>query len=159
LLQPEALTAQLCAATLPGGFLPTAAGGECCSGVEFPGLQTCCALLLSCFAFLFPGKVHGSLARAGKVRSQTPKVAKAEKKKVPKGRAFQRLKYNRRFVNVGERLEHPLRLHTYTRGRLMGCWHRVLKLFQADYQTNASASSGSNLAVDCGRVVHSGACS
>lgn len=48
------------------------------------------------------GKVHGSLARAGKVRSQTPKVAKAEKKKVPKGRAFQRLKYNRRFVNVGE---------------------------------------------------------
>lgn len=46
--------------------------------------------------------MHGSLARAGKVRSQTPKVAKAEKKKVPKGRAFQRLKYNRRFVNVGE---------------------------------------------------------
>jgi len=53
--------------------------------------------LSSCVA----GKVHGSLARAGKVRSQTPKVAPAEKKKVPKGRAFQRLKYNRRFVNVG----------------------------------------------------------
>jgi len=46
------------------------------------------------------GKVHGSLARAGKVRGQTPKVAKMEKPKVPKGRAFQRLKYNRRFVNV-----------------------------------------------------------
>ena len=27
------------------------------------------------------GKVHGSLARAGKVRNQTPKVAKTEKKK------------------------------------------------------------------------------
>ena len=47
------------------------------------------------------GKVHGSLARAGKVRGQTPKVAKADKKKNPKGRAAQRIKYNRRFVNVG----------------------------------------------------------
>ena len=46
------------------------------------------------------GKVHGSLARAGKVRGQTPKVAKQEKAKVPKGRAYMRLKYNRRFVNV-----------------------------------------------------------
>jgi hypothetical protein len=27
--------------------------------------------------------VHGSLARAGKVKNQTPKVAKAEKKKAP----------------------------------------------------------------------------
>ncbi|EJD01789.1 uncharacterized protein FOMMEDRAFT_134471 [Fomitiporia mediterranea MF3/22] len=31
------------------------------------------------------GKVHGSLARAGKVRSQTPKVEPQEKKKTPKG--------------------------------------------------------------------------
>ncbi|KAI0074917.1 hypothetical protein K474DRAFT_1773616 [Panus rudis PR-1116 ss-1] len=46
------------------------------------------------------GKVHGSLARAGKVKSQTPKVEKQEKKKVPKGRAKKRLLYNRRFVNV-----------------------------------------------------------
>merc|ERR1711991_1037186 len=47
------------------------------------------------------GKVHGSLARAGKVRQQTPKVAKQEdKKKVVKGRAKRRLQYNRRFVNV-----------------------------------------------------------
>ena len=30
------------------------------------------------------GKVHGSLARAGKVRGQTPKVAKQDKKKLPK---------------------------------------------------------------------------
>ncbi|NXC37214.1 UBIM protein, partial [Campylorhamphus procurvoides] len=30
---------------------------------------------------LLGGKVHGSLARAGKVRGQTPKVAKQEKKK------------------------------------------------------------------------------
>jgi small subunit ribosomal protein S30e len=45
--------------------------------------------------------VHGSLARAGKVRGQTPKVAKQDKKKQPKGRAMKRIKYNRRFVNVG----------------------------------------------------------
>merc|ERR1712137_888712 len=32
------------------------------------------------------GKVHGSLARAGKVKSQTPKVEPQEKKKTPKGR-------------------------------------------------------------------------
>ncbi|KIJ23703.1 hypothetical protein M422DRAFT_195589, partial [Sphaerobolus stellatus SS14] len=44
--------------------------------------------------------VHGSLARAGKVKSQTPKVDKQEKKKTPKGRANKRLLYNRRFVNV-----------------------------------------------------------
>ncbi|KAK9452194.1 40S ribosomal protein eS30 [Limtongia smithiae] len=46
------------------------------------------------------GKVHGSLARAGKVKSQTPKVEKQEKKKVPKGRARKRILYNKRFVNV-----------------------------------------------------------
>ncbi|KAK0615758.1 ribosomal protein S30 [Bombardia bombarda] len=46
------------------------------------------------------GKVHGSLARAGKVKSQTPKVDKTEKKKSPKGRAKKRHTYVRRFVNV-----------------------------------------------------------
>ncbi|OZJ02432.1 hypothetical protein BZG36_04464 [Bifiguratus adelaidae] len=46
------------------------------------------------------GKVHGSLARAGKVKSQTPKVAKQEKKKKPTGRAKKRMVYNRRYVNV-----------------------------------------------------------
>ncbi|KAK9826936.1 hypothetical protein WJX74_000664 [Apatococcus lobatus] len=46
------------------------------------------------------GKVHGSLARAGKVRGQTPKVPKQDKKKLPKGRALKRIKYNRRFVNI-----------------------------------------------------------
>lgn len=40
--------------------------------------------------------VHGSLARAGKVKSQTPKVDKTEKKKTPKGRAKKRILYNRR---------------------------------------------------------------
>ena len=42
--------------------------------------------------------VHGSLARAGKVKSQTPKVDKQEKKKTPKGRANKRILYNRRCV-------------------------------------------------------------
>lgn len=46
------------------------------------------------------GKVHGSLARAGKVRGQTPKVAKQDKKKKPKGRAYKRVQYNRRFVTA-----------------------------------------------------------
>ena len=53
-------------------------------------------------ALALAGKVHGSLARAGKVRGQTPKVQKQDKKKQPKGRAMKRIKYNRRFVNVGE---------------------------------------------------------
>merc|ERR1712119_45093 len=46
------------------------------------------------------GKVHGSLARAGKVRGQTPKVEAGEKKKKKTGRAKRRIQYNRRFVNV-----------------------------------------------------------
>ncbi|RXH73580.1 hypothetical protein DVH24_016402 [Malus domestica] len=46
--------------------------------------------------------VHGSLARAGKVRGQTPKVAKQDKKKKPRGRAHKRLQYNRRFVTAGK---------------------------------------------------------
>ena len=47
------------------------------------------------------GKVHGSLARAGKVKGQTPKVEKQEdSKKMPRGRAKKRLQYNRRYVNV-----------------------------------------------------------
>ncbi|KAF5458914.1 hypothetical protein F2P56_022907 [Juglans regia] len=46
------------------------------------------------------GKVHGSLARAGKVRGQTPKVAKQDKKKKPRGRAHKHMQYNRRFVTA-----------------------------------------------------------
>jgi small subunit ribosomal protein S30e len=46
------------------------------------------------------GKVHGSLARAGKVKNQTPKAEKQEKKKRATGRAKKRIQYNRRFVNV-----------------------------------------------------------
>ncbi|EDV48330.1 uncharacterized protein LOC6553472 [Drosophila erecta] len=45
------------------------------------------------------GKVHGSLARAGKVKGQTPKVEKQEKKKKKTGRAKRRIQFNRRFVN------------------------------------------------------------
>ena len=44
------------------------------------------------------GKVHGSLARAGKVKRQTPKVAATEKKKVPVGRKKKRVTYNKRFL-------------------------------------------------------------
>nr|ALS04054.1 40S ribosomal protein S30 [Acartia pacifica] len=51
---------------------------------------------------LMGGKVHGSLARAGKVRGQTPKVEAVEKKKKLTGRAKRRIQYNRRFVNVVE---------------------------------------------------------
>lgn len=41
---------------------------------------------LNCSARLLGGKVHGSLARAGKVRAQTPKVDKQEKKKKKRGK-------------------------------------------------------------------------
>lgn len=46
------------------------------------------------------GKVHGGLARAGKVRAQTPKVVKKdenenEKHRPPTGRAKKRQQYNR----------------------------------------------------------------
>ena len=46
------------------------------------------------------GKVHGSLARAGKVKGQTPKVEPQEKKKEPRGRAKKRIQFNRRITNV-----------------------------------------------------------
>ncbi|CAL9084411.1 unnamed protein product, partial [Musa textilis] len=46
------------------------------------------------------GKVHGSLARAGKVRGQTPKVEKKDKPEDPRGRAFKRKQYTRRFVTA-----------------------------------------------------------
>lgn len=49
---------------------------------------------------LLGGKVHGSLARAGKVKGQTPQVEKAEKVKKLTGRAKKRSQFNRRFVNV-----------------------------------------------------------
>jgi ubiquitin/ribosomal protein S30 len=48
------------------------------------------------------GKVHGSLARAGKVRGQTPKVEAQDKKKLPTGRAKKRITYTRRFVSTVE---------------------------------------------------------
>jgi small subunit ribosomal protein S30e len=44
--------------------------------------------------------IDNILARAGKVKSQTPKVEKTEKPKKPKGRAYKRLLYTRRFINV-----------------------------------------------------------
>ena len=47
------------------------------------------------------GKVHGSLARNGKVRNQTPKVDKQERAKKRKvGRAKKRMQFNRRFKNI-----------------------------------------------------------
>jgi small subunit ribosomal protein S30e len=53
------------------------------------------------------GKVHGSLARAGKVRGQTPKVAKQDKKKLPKGRAIKRLKVRRIPVTISRLRFYP----------------------------------------------------
>ncbi|XP_072490604.1 small ribosomal subunit protein eS30 [Notamacropus eugenii] len=62
------------------------------------GVEPLCTLEVA--GRMLGGKVHGSLARAGKVRGQTPKVAKQEKKKKKTGRAKRRMQYNRRFVNV-----------------------------------------------------------
>lgn len=65
---------------------------------------SCCGMVLLLQTILERhnmGKVHGSLARAGKVKGQTPKVeAQEDKKKLPRGRAKKRLQYNRRYVNV-----------------------------------------------------------
>jgi len=44
------------------------------------------------------GKVHGSLARAGKVKGQTPKVAKQEKRRQVTGRARMRQRYKKRVL-------------------------------------------------------------
>ena len=47
------------------------------------------------------GKVHGSMARNGKVRNQAPKQEKMERpRKLTVGRAKKRLQYKRRIVNV-----------------------------------------------------------
>eukprot|EP00211_Chloroparvula_japonica_P020028 CAMPEP_0119127404 /NCGR_PEP_ID=MMETSP1310-20130426/5970_1 /TAXON_ID=464262 /ORGANISM="Genus nov. species nov., Strain RCC2339" /LENGTH=73 /DNA_ID=CAMNT_0007117661 /DNA_START=73 /DNA_END=294 /DNA_ORIENTATION=+ len=53
------------------------------------------------------GKVHGGLARAGKVKAQTKKEKKLEKKKAPTGRAKKRMQYNKRFVNKVEGFGKP----------------------------------------------------
>ncbi|KAG5847004.1 hypothetical protein ANANG_G00121060 [Anguilla anguilla] len=66
--------------------------------LEHCGVSENCTLEVT--GRLLGGKVHGSLARAGKVRGQTPKVDKQEKKKKKTGRAKRRIQYNRRFVNV-----------------------------------------------------------
>jgi small subunit ribosomal protein S30e len=42
------------------------------------------------------GKLHGTLAKAGKVKKQTPKIEKTVKPKDPKGRAYKRILFNRR---------------------------------------------------------------
>ena len=44
------------------------------------------------------GKKHGTLAKAGKVRKQTPKVAPQEKKRRPTGRSLKRIQYKKRFA-------------------------------------------------------------
>ena len=47
------------------------------------------------------GKIHGSMARNGKVRNQAPKVEKQERvKKNVMGRAKKRNQYRRRFLAV-----------------------------------------------------------
>ncbi|XP_060047866.1 ubiquitin-like FUBI-ribosomal protein eS30 fusion protein [Erinaceus europaeus] len=64
-------------------------------------LGQCCVEALSTLEVagrVLGGKVHGSLARAGKVRGQTPKVARQEKKKT--GQAKRQMQYSRRFANV-----------------------------------------------------------
>ncbi len=64
-----------------------------CDQISLPSINS---------SILFPlsNVVHGSLARAGKVKNQTPKVPKQDKTtKVAKGRAHKRVQYNRRFVN------------------------------------------------------------
>jgi small subunit ribosomal protein S30e len=55
------------------------------------------------------GKQHGTLAKAGKVKKQTPKVAKVEKKRPITGRALKRKAFQKRFANVvpGQKRKSP----------------------------------------------------
>jgi small subunit ribosomal protein S30e len=46
------------------------------------------------------GKVHGGLAKVGKVRNQTPKVEPTQKEKPKTGRAKKRMLYNKRFLST-----------------------------------------------------------
>ncbi len=47
------------------------------------------------------GKIHGSMARNGKVRNQAPKVDKQERtKKLVMGRAKKRVQYKRRILAI-----------------------------------------------------------
>jgi small subunit ribosomal protein S30e len=45
------------------------------------------------------GKQHGSIAQAGKVRLNTPKVDKTSHHRTPRGRAGLRVTYNKRFLS------------------------------------------------------------
>ena len=74
-----------------------------CEGAPLQGdslVASLSSIELDYNVLLVGGKVHGSLARAGKVKGQTPKVEKQEKKKKKTGRAKRRIQFNRRFVNV-----------------------------------------------------------
>lgn len=55
------------------------------------------------------GKQHGTLAKAGKVRKQTPKVAPKEKKRKLRGRAMKRLQYKKKFAPLlpGQKRKSP----------------------------------------------------
>merc|ERR1712198_168405 len=72
--------------------------GEVLSMPIQTGMEVEEGLALTTRPGLLGGKVHGSLARAGKVKGQTPKVDPEEKKKKKTGRAARRIQYNRRFV-------------------------------------------------------------
>jgi small subunit ribosomal protein S30e len=54
------------------------------------------------------GKVHGSLAQAGKVRNNTPKVPKTEKPKPVVGRARIRTLYAKRFLTANPEAKRKL---------------------------------------------------
>ncbi|KAL1784003.1 ubiquitin fubi and ribosomal S30 [Sigmodon hispidus] len=69
-------------------------------------------------------KVHGSLAHAGKMRGQTPKVAKQEKKKKT-GRAKRRMRYNCRLSTLCPPLDSP-----GVGGAPDGCVRRIRALLQ-----------------------------
>ncbi|CAK79884.1 unnamed protein product (macronuclear) [Paramecium tetraurelia] len=54
------------------------------------------------------GKLHGTLAKAGKVRKQTPKIEKQVRRhKIPKGRAYKRICFNRRFGSAATSAQGP----------------------------------------------------
>lgn len=93
------------------------ASGHVLDGESFGDLTDGCQIEVT--TRLLGGKVHGSLARAGKVKGQTPKVEKQTKKRKKCGRARRRILFQKRFSNAVNATGKPVLVEfVFSRGTL-----------------------------------------
>ncbi|MES1916494.1 MAG: hypothetical protein MHM6MM_008302 [Cercozoa sp. M6MM] len=96
------------------------------------------------FFHLCAGKVHGSLSRAGKVRSQTPKQEKTEKPRKVTGRARKRAVFNRRY----DEIQHDKRVQPNRQSvffsSLFVCELSLFAVFNAQEEGLSSIFSGTS---------------